>query len=153
MSPCPSWCGLAKMVLERRQWYTPANPRMNTKNDKLTDVRKAFASLPPIGEETVFPGHIFELNPDSHIQGLSPYKDFLLMTHSVAGKPSGLLVTLRRTGALGIIKEISLPVISQNDPHYNHPGGIQLIGDCLIIPMETEAGQDAASAVCFFDIS
>src|SRR5262249_33887439 len=69
------------------------------------------------------------------------------------GKESGLLVTLKRKGAPEIAKEISLPVISQDNPHYNHPGGCQVIGDCLIIPMETEALQHAASAVCFFDIS
>jgi hypothetical protein len=125
---------------------------MNVTNTKLDDVRKAFDALPLNGLNVEFDGRIkANEDPNSHIQGLAPYRTFQLIAHSDFGEPAGrLLVASRLPGKERLVTELRLPVLSATKPFFFHPGGCQVIGDCLALPIETG---DRRSVVTFFDVS
>jgi len=125
---------------------------MNTTNIKLDDVAKAFAALPAKGSDAAFSGKVkTNIDLNTHIQGLAPYRAFHLMTHSVAGDPAGRLLVVDRTpGSQKLVSEMTLPALSATKPFFFHAGGCQLIGDCLVIPAEDGRSR---SVISFFDVS
>lgn len=125
---------------------------MNDTNPKVVDVRKAFDALPKKGRLVECDGKIaskFDFN--THIQGLAPYRTLHFLTYSESGMPAGRLLIVDRTpGSEKLAGQLQLPVLSSSRPFYFHPGGSQVIGDCLVLPAETGEGQ---SFVLFMDIS
>jgi FAD/FMN-containing dehydrogenase len=125
---------------------------MNNKNLKLRDVFKALSSLPRIGRDTFYTGQVHnlfeDLNLHSHVQGLVAHDTRFLMTYSDSS--SGLIVSFNRTGD-GTLLKVPLPHLGFG---FSHPGGCQIIGDCLVIPVETAPFPfPASSYICFFDVS
>ena len=125
---------------------------MNATNTKLDDVPKAFAALPANGRNVVSKGKIKANNDlNSHIQGLAPYRTFHLLTHSDFGERTGRLLIVDRTpGKETLAGELKLPVMSEDRPFFFHPGGCQVIGDCLVVPIENGEGE---SVITFMDVS
>jgi hypothetical protein len=127
---------------------------MKVTNIKLSDVKKAFDAVPKIGRDDRFGGSVLaDGDFNTHIQGLAAYGDFHLLTHSDRGssrKSGRLLIANRKRDVQALAGEFSLPVVSDSLPFYFHPGGCQLIGDCLAVPVETGEGH---SIVQFFDVS
>jgi hypothetical protein len=125
---------------------------MNNTNVKLDDVRKAFAAEPAKGRDVKFKGKVKANNDlNTHIQGLVPYRTFHLVTQSDFGETSGRLLTVNRTpGQETLISALRLPVLRETKPFFFHPGGCQIIGDCLAVPIETGNGE---SVVTLFDVS
>jgi hypothetical protein len=125
---------------------------MNDTNPKLDDVERAFLAVPASGRHVACAGSI-RANRDfnTHVQGLAPYRTFHLLTHSDYDEPSGrVLVVSREPGKERLVSEVRLPVLSEARPYYFHPGGCQMIGDCLVVVSETGEGQ---STVLFVDVS
>jgi hypothetical protein len=125
---------------------------VNDTNIKLDDVAKAFAALPQKGRNVSCKGKV-KANGDlnTHIQGLVSYRTFHLITHSDFGEKTGrLLVVDRMPGQEGLISEQPLPVMSETKPFFFHPGGCQMIGDCLVVPIENGEGE---SFITFMDVS
>jgi hypothetical protein len=125
---------------------------MNITNVKLDDVRKAFAAVPTKGSNVKFKGKVkANIDLNTHIQGLVPYRTFHVLTHSDFGEKSGRALILDRVpGQEGLLAEVRLPVIRETKPFYFHPGGSQVIGDCLVMPIESGNGE---SVITFFDLS
>ena len=119
---------------------------------KLDDVPKAFAALPSKGRNVVSKGKVkASLDLNTHIQGLAPYRTLHLLTHSDFGENTGRLLVVDRTpGAEMLRAELTLPVMSPNKPFFFHPGGCQVIGDCLVVPIENGEGE---SIITFMDVS
>jgi hypothetical protein len=125
---------------------------VNDTNVKLDDVAKAFAALPQKGRNVACKGKV-KANRDlnTHIQGLAPYRTFHLLTHSDFGEKAGRLFVVSRTpGQEGLISELRLPVMSETRPFFFHPGGCQMIGDCMVVAMENGEGE---SFITFLDVS
>ena len=125
---------------------------MNDTNIKLDDVAKAFAALPQKGRNVICKGKVKaggDLN--THIQGLASYRTFHLITYSDFGEKTGRLLIVDRTpGQEALVSELKLPVMSEARPFYFHPGGCQIIGDCLVVPIENGEGE---SFITFMDVS
>ena len=56
----------------------------------------------------------------------------------------------RTPGREALVSELRLPVMSEARPFYFHPGGCQVIGDCLVMPIENGEGE---SFITFMDVS
>lgn len=126
---------------------------MDVTNLKINDVRKAFAAIPPVGRCINFAGRVEANNGAyTHIQGLAPYRTYHLLTHSDQGVCSGRLLVLDRTpGNEQLLGEpIPLPNLCHTVKGLDHPGGCQIIGDCLVIPVEN---RQRNSYITFFDLS
>jgi hypothetical protein len=125
---------------------------MNTQNVKLDDVARAFAAIPATGTNTFFDGKVkSNVDLNTHIQGFAPYRGFHFLAQSDFGEPAGrLFVVDRSVGQRKLVASLTLPALSPTKPFYFHPGGCQIVGDCLVLPIETGNGH---SAICFFDVS
>jgi hypothetical protein len=125
---------------------------MNDTNPKIVNVRKAFDALPQKGRLIECDGKVasnFDFN--THIQGLAAYRTLHFLTYSEFNQSAGRLLSVDRTpGHEKLVGELRLPVLSSSRPFYFHPGGCQVIGDCLVLPAETGEGQ---SFVLFMDVS
>ena len=70
---------------------------------------------------------------ESHIQGIAVYqKRYLICTHNAKGQSRGVLIINDLNKPSVLPQKYS---ISEND--YNHPGGCQIIGDLLLVALET----------------
>jgi hypothetical protein len=118
----------------------------------LSDVKKAFDDIPAVGQDTKFAGTVLrDKDVETHIRGAAAYQDVLLLTHSDRSRKSGrTLVVRRQGGAPELIAEHCLPIVSLTKPFYFHPGGCQLLSDCLVVPVETGSG---ASSILFLDVT
>ena len=113
----------------------------NRWNLRLTDVRQAFDAIPAKGVNHTFSGHpIFVFEPISHIQGIARYGSYYLATHNsvIASTGDILLYSIRRGEYLDIF-----PTAVDG---YRHPGGCQVIGDYLAVPVE----KDTESFINFY---
>lgn len=118
----------------------------------LDDVEAAFEAVPTVGVNGRFGGRVLrDHDGNTHIQGLAPCGDYLLLTHSDRSRKAGrLLVVRRQAGPQELAAEYCLPIVDQNEPYFFHAGGCQLFGQCLVVPMEARS---PASVVIFLDIS
>jgi hypothetical protein len=118
----------------------------------LPDVKAAFDAVPRMGRDTEFAGMVVrDSNPNTHIQGLAPYREYFLLTHSDRSQKAGrVLIVSREAGSHTLVAEHLLPIVSQEEPFYFHAGGCQLFGDCLVVPMEASS---QASVIVFLDVS
>lgn len=110
-------------------------------NPRLRDVAAAFEAVPDEGKD-----HVYYDNPQlpsegfTHIQGAARYGSYYLLTHDIAASSLNTGVILLYSAETGWLKTFDTPI-----PGYKHPGGIQVIGDYLVLPVE----QGASSWVAF----
>lgn len=103
----------------------------------VPDVRSAFGGLPVNGSLTNLQG--FTGNYDSiscHVQGYTQYDNaagnsYALLTHSVTSAPYAHIVAGTKNGS----DKYGFKTYLKD---WNHPGGIQGIGDYLLVPTEQE---------------
>lgn len=112
---------------------------------KVENVKQKFTALSETGVHEKFEEFPYFSNIGvDHIQGYTQYqndnKTYYIFTHSASGRDSGHVLI---TDALkGWCKEIPTP------SGWNHPGGIQTIGQYLFVPCE----KDNESRVCIYDL-
>lgn len=113
----------------------------------IPDVRAAFRGLPVNGSLTNLQG--FTGNYDSiscHVQGYTQYDNaegnrYALLTHSVSSASYAHIVAGKKNGS----DQYGFKTYLSN---WNHPGGIQSIGDYLLVPTE----QDTQAHISLYDL-
>lgn len=107
-------------LFQKRHYQTPIN-----------SVRSAFDAVGAQGEKVVLKGEPWIANMvEAHVQGVAMYGDYCLLTHNNRGYSKGVLLVMNmKSGKM--VHKIKTP-----DEGYNHPGGIQVIGDFLLVPLE-----------------
>lgn len=89
------------------------------------------------------PSHYDALS-ESHLQGIAQYEDLYLITQNRSGHDSGKLYVFRVSPPQQCIFTTHLDVSSSsaalggNGQAFNHPGGVQLAGKYLFVPVQTE---------------
>jgi hypothetical protein len=148
-----------------------------TSNPRVADVATAFARIRTVGDYMavkdggVFPRHRYTQKNQTinrskvHFQGIQRHGDgqhLIMVGGDVVAPSSQLFVirmdTRRKTGPWGsnIIKDGKAPDrdrlvhITALDGELWHPGGIDLCGDILVIPIETDVRN--VSRVLFLDV-
>lgn len=126
-----------------------------TSNPSLQNIPTAFDNIKKDGSTSVLTG-----GPDysrlstSHLQGMAVYHDVYIIAMNRHSEDLGELYFYDRTSN-GLIGMKTIPVAGNNGANhersYNHPGGIQVIGDYLLIPIQTQ--DYANSVVQLWDIS
>ncbi len=121
---------------------------MSAVNPNVTNVRAAFSAVAQTGKLHTFNGAPpVDLTPTfPHVQGIARYGNHLLLTHSVVNifQPGKILVLSQQSNDL---------VYAFDTPRadFNHPGGIQAIGEFLVVPVEND--DHSRSYICFYDLS
>ena len=117
----------------------------NPYNPKIKDVPAAFDNVDKNGHLHEFHGEPWV--PDmveSHVQGIARYGDYYYLTHNNKGYSKGFLLVLDNTTQKMILK------LDTPKENYNHPGGIQVIGDYLAVSLENS--DHNSSFVLFYSL-
>jgi hypothetical protein len=119
---------------------------MNTQNVKLQNVKTAYNNVSETGTLFEFNGEPWIPNMvESHVQGVARYGNYLLLSHNNKGYSHGFIIVLN-VESMKMVHKICTP-----DEHYNHPGGMQVIGDYLMVPVENSSYSQ--SLIHFYDLS
>jgi hypothetical protein len=119
---------------------------MNTQNTKLQDVVVAFDNTNTDGTLHQFDGEPWVATmAESHVQGLARYGNYILLSHNNKGYSLGFICALNVTS-----KKLAY-TFDTPDAHYNHPGGMQVIGDFLVVGVESS--DYSKSYLHFYDLS
>ncbi len=91
--------------------------------------------------------HIPLIGSEAHVQGVASYNDYLIITHNSESESA-------KTGSLVILNQKSHKIVNKmNTPEgYNHPGGIQQIGNYLAVSLESKDGNIRDSFIRFYDL-
>lgn len=100
-------------------------------NPLIQDVQKAFAAVDVTSPQTPPNTLIADVGSNGRVQGFAPWGGYFVATHDESGDSKGLVLVLNNKGLL-----IQEPT-SHKD--HNHPGGLQVIGDFAVIPVDKEA--------------
>lgn len=116
---------------------------INDTNPRVKDVEAQFKKITNDAKKRLISGNTDELNIGvDHIQGIARNATNVFLTHSSPGE-RGILIVCSRGENSKILQKVKL-----HNKGYPHPGGIQLIGDVLVIPVEKDVG----SFVMFYDL-
>lgn len=135
--------GVNEVSLEAIRVVEPAVDSAN----KLADVRDKFAALPVNGIQTNLAGFPGSYDPTvNHIQGYAQYDSagnirYSILTHSVGTASYAHIVAGPKTGG----DKWGFKTYLQD---WRHPGGIQVIGDYLLVPSE----QDTSAHIALYDL-
>ncbi|GDY12684.1 hypothetical protein LBMAG53_15620 [Planctomycetota bacterium] len=124
----------------------PATLPLDT-NPRVSGVPAQFARISSNTEHHRVNGNTDEMNIGvDHIQGiaLNQSGSFLFLTHNRDGDYGTLIVCEFDDKNRKIVQKVQLP-----NKGFNHPGGVQQIGDILVVPLE----KDTASRVVFYDLT
>lgn len=117
-------------------------------NPQLADVLTAFNAINATGTVSEFTSSNQYADLDqSHLQGFALYKDFYLVTQNCHDDTLGMIYIFHGnplTQFAAMYLEVSQSTGSDPDRYYNHPGGIQVIGDFMLVPIQT---QDYANTI------
>lgn len=115
--------------------------------NKVVDVKNKFAALPIDGVQSNLEGFPGSYDPTvNHIQGYAQYDScdhtrYSILTHSVGTAPYAHIVAGPKTGS----DKWGFKTYLQN---WRHPGGVQVMGDYLLVPSE----QDASAHIALYDL-
>lgn len=122
-------------------------------NTKLQDVRVAFDNISRQGKLRDFSGEMADDDGlygemGTHVQGIVHTEDYVFLSHN--------RLPLQYTGMIAVISKKKGEVVywfdtPRHEDRYPHPGGMQLIGDYLMVPVEN--GDHNQSYVHFYDLS
>lgn len=117
-------------------------------NPRIAEVQTAFQNINKNGHKGTISGKDLPIYPlPCHIQGASVYispagKKYTILSHNDHGEAGWILVF----DESNLIHKFATPRVG-----FNHPGGFQIIGDYLCLPVEHE--KENRSYVCFYDLS
>ena len=114
-------------------------------NPQLEDAYQAFIDIKNDGQLKDFKGEPWIATmAESHVQGILQYKDYYLLTHNNKGYSKGKMMIINREKDK-LVKEFDTPY-----EHYNHPGGLQVIGDYAAVAIENSSYDK--SRIAFYDL-
>ena len=125
---------------------TQALPIPADANPEVTNFPGQFAKISKNVWKHHINGNTDEMNIGvDHLQGMAMNAkgDYFFFTHSRSGDNGTMIICDNDSKTRKIVQKITLP-----DKGYNHPGGIQQIGDILVVPQE----KDVASKVIFYNL-
>lgn len=116
-----------------------------TVSSALADPLASFNNLHKNGDRDCLqgPSH-YEALSESHLQGIAQYEGLYLITQNRSGHDSGKLYAFDAAPPQQCIFTTHLDVIQPaaapggNGQAFNHPGGVQLSGRYLFVPVQTE---------------
>ncbi|GAA2998230.1 hypothetical protein [Actinokineospora diospyrosa] len=116
-------------------------------NTPLVDVVAAFTAVPARGKSCVADRPVVDSDPIGHYQGMGVYRDrWVILTHSTLIWDAGwFTVWDRETGEVAVH-----PIPTPGG--MRHPGGLQVIGDYLVLGVEPTAEVSLPSLVRFYDL-
>jgi hypothetical protein len=114
------------------------------RNPTLVDIEAAFANIREQGNERAAHGTV-PVYPDSHVQGMVQCSGYYVLTHNDIAGDRGLLVIMR-PGPNDVVMTVRTPIKG-----FDHPGGLQAIGDFLVVPVENS--DHSSSYIHFYDAS
>lgn len=118
----------------------------NDQNPPLQDVAAAFAKLPTKGYVRKLPIATAD-NLIGHVQGMALYqRRWVILTHDTVTGPGYFFVYDLRTGS-----HRTFPIRTPEGSR--HPGGIQILGDYLVVGVEPSASVGVPSWVYFYDLT
>lgn len=119
----------------------------NIYNPKIDDVPSAFNMIGKNGEKKYISGLPLGLEViQSHIQGISSSKEYIILSHNNHKSEKGIIC---------VVNDNSKEMVYYFDTPaegFNHPGGMQTIGDYLVVPIEM-ADETPKSCIYFLDMS
>lgn len=114
---------------------------MSSANPVLASVQGSFNSLDTKGDRHVLKGGpSYAALSESHLQGIALYGNYYLICQNRHDHSEGKLYFFG-VDDNKFVTSMHLPTSSAADGHdhdYNHPGGMQVIGDYLVIPLQTQ---------------
>jgi hypothetical protein len=124
-------------------------------NYKIDNVEQALNSVNKSGTLYFLEGkcdglpipYIPLIGSEAHVQGVASYNDYIIMTHNSESESA-------KTGSLVILNQKSHKIVDKmNTPDgYNHPGGIQQIGNYLAVSLESKDENIKDSFIRFYDL-
>ena len=122
---------------------------MGPNRPRIRDAVVAFGRIPTKQRTAPFRGvFIAGESENTHIQGIVRIDAGYLLTHSDFERDWGRLVRIRQGEAF---VETDLTVQRPAERGYYHPGGVQLVGDCLVVPIEHRHLK--SSKIVLYDVS
>lgn len=119
---------------------------MSSYNQKIQNVLNAFKAIDKDGNVHNYSGEPWVANiVESHVQGVAMYGNYCMLTYNNKGYSKGFVMAVN-TNSNSLVLDFDTP-----DEHYNHPGGIQAIGDFLLVPVENSGADD--SYLHFYNMS
>ena len=119
---------------------------LSTVNIKLNNVTDAFDAVQLKGTEYKWS---CKTNPpnlaESHVQGIAIWNDLVIFVQNNKGYSKGKIQVVDRYSA-DCLYTLDTPY-----ENYNHPGGMQLIGDYLVVPVEKSNHKE--SIIYFYDLN
>lgn len=123
-------------------------------NPKLKNVSAAFENIQRHGHLRTYSGTTPGDEPGlpslmaTHVQGIAQNDDYIFLSHNRLG--------LMPTGMVAVIAKDKDEVLywfdtPEQQHNYPHPGGIQIIGDYLVVPVETS--DHDRSWIHFYDLT
>lgn len=103
-------------------------------NIKLKGMKAAFKKVDDDGKKHSFKGEPWVANMvESHVQGVARYKNYDLLTHNNKGYSKGFIVVINRDDEKMVYK------FDTPKEHFNHPGGLQVVGDYAAVAVENSS--------------
>ncbi|MBM7774743.1 hypothetical protein JOD54_004947 [Actinokineospora baliensis] len=116
-------------------------------NPPLVDVAAAFATVPGRGKVCGADRPLVDSDPIGHYQGMGVYRDrWVVLTHSTRLWDAGWFTVWDSASGGVTVHPIPTP------DGMKHPGGLQVIGDYLVLGVEPTAEDALPSLVCFYDL-
>ncbi len=114
-------------------------------NLPLSDAQKAFDNLNEIGTVVTLRGgpHHASLS-ESHLQGIAQYFDpqgrrYYLITQNRHDHTDGSIYLFSDTEYIGaVLLHVDLGATESAHDRFNHPGGLQCVGDYFVVPVQTQ---------------
>ncbi|HEX4952706.1 MAG TPA: hypothetical protein VF017_04855 [Thermoanaerobaculia bacterium] len=120
---------------------------MTTQNPKFEHVKVAFDNVPQQGKPHTFTVPLtIHIPYFPHIQGIVHYGNRFVLSHNLFSPYNEGLYVVMSTQSWEVTQVFWTP-----DSGYPHPGGMQVIGDYLVAPIED--GGPTKSRVHFYDLS
>ncbi|HTN18383.1 MAG TPA: hypothetical protein VL092_11915 [Chitinophagaceae bacterium] len=111
---------------------------MSNYNPKINNVESVFTAIDKDGKQTDFSGEPWVANiVESHVQGVARYGDYWMLTYNNKGYSQGYLMAVNNDSGK-LVLDFNTP-----DENYNHPSGIQTIGNFLLVPVENSDASDS----------
>ena len=120
---------------------------MNNGNIQLNNVLASFSAISPDGDLNEYGFEIDEaLDLKAHIQGMDLWNQYMLFTHNVEPPDAGYLAVVNKT-------DLATGVYYIEISGFSHPGGIQVVGDVAVVPLEPSEPDNSKSIVLFYDLT
>jgi len=104
-------------------------------NPRIPDVRAAYDAVAATGQHVSY-SVVPTVDDIAHIQGMARYERYYMLTHNRSTGSNGYILLI------DIIKRTCVQTFATPEDDHPHPGGCQVIGDYLALPVENSDNED-----------